>query len=147
MKKLAAILLSLVFVFALCACGSDDSSTTESNESESVVGKWTMESYEDNGDIPEGATVDAKLEMNDDKTFTLTVEKSLSSMSGKFVETGTYEETDGKIKFDGKHATNTALGQTSETDNPDDFTGEFKEDKLTITNTKSSPKTFVLKRA
>lgn len=152
MKKLAAILLSLMFVFALCACGSDDSSTAdsstaESSESESVVGKWTMESYEDKGDMPEGTKVDAKMEMNDDNTFTFTVEKTISSLNGNFVVTGTYEETDDKIKFDSKHATTTALGQTSETDEPDDFTGEFKEDKLTVTNTKSSPHTFILKRA
>ena len=146
MKKLAAILLSLMFVFALCACNNSDSSTTESSEPEGVVGKWTMESFESKTSIPEDQ-IDASIELNDDNTFTFTQEYTGGSEPMKMVVTGTYTYSEGDLEFTSKHATAYQGSKSQELNEADDFTGKLKDDKLTITNPKSEPHEYVMKRA
>ena len=94
MKKLLAISMALVLALALCACGGGSSSESKSN---GFVGKWEMESYNSTVSQADDHTLEVKMEILDDKSFSYS--ESETDSQGHYLKTivsGTYTESDNK---------------------------------------------------
>ena len=91
MKKLLAISMALVLALALCACGGGSSSESKSN---GFVGKWEMESYNSTVSQADDHTLEVKMEILDDKSFSYS--ESETDSQGHYLKTivsGTCRET------------------------------------------------------
>ena len=130
MKKAIAIVLALMFVFALCACGNDNSSSGGSEESK-FVGTWELESFKGDAST-QGADVKATMDINDDKTFTVNQTISMQGLNSELVITGTYEENGDTINCTSRHRTSTVFGKPTEEDINTTFTGTLKDGKLNV---------------
>ena len=137
MKKTLALICALVLVvLSLAACGN------------SVEGTWKLDSTnlaDTMGQMPEGADVkvdtDGKMELKSDKTFTLEFTGTVSmTMEGidpikqemKMTGNGTYEVDGDTVKFTMKHMSQTANGETTESDDVSTSDATIKDGKLTF---------------
>lgn len=130
MKKLLAISMALVLVLALCACSSGSSSESKAK---GFVGSWEMESYTSTASQDADHTIEVKMEILDDKSFSYTENETDSKGNSlKSVVSGTYTESDKKADFNYTHITTSVSGATSESDEQGTFTGTLDGDKLKI---------------
>lgn len=121
MKRAIAIVLSFMFVFALCACGGDD-------DNKGIVGKWEMDTYE--APKPLSDAFNCTAEAYDDKTFAA---YATTSVGTELVLSGVYEENGDEITFNCKHQTSKFNGVTAmEKDIDKTLKGKLDGDKLTI---------------
>ena len=150
MKKILALILSLVFAFALCSCsGSDSSSEDESSiTSTGILGKWDLDSYESDTSRTPGVDFKASMEVFDDDTFTMTQAQIAQGDEMSVVMTGTYKKSDKENVYDFvfTHATLSFRSQTSEQDENGKFTATVDGDKLTLDKPDSSPSIIYMNR-
>ena len=101
MKKLLAIAMGLVFVFALCACGKSSSSETKAN---GFTGNWEMESYKSAESQAADHTIVVKMEILEDKSFSyIETETDAQGNSLKTVVSGTYTDSNDTATFNYTH--------------------------------------------
>ena len=150
MKKILALILSLVFAFALCSCsGSDSSSEGESSiTSTGILGKWDLDSYESDTSRTPGVDFKASMEVFDDDTFTMSQAQIAQGDEMSVVMTGTYKKSDKENVYDFvfTHATLSFRSQTSEQDENGKFTATVDGDKLTLDKPDSSPSIIYMNR-
>ena len=147
MKKLLAISMALVLALALCACGGGSSSESKSN---GFVGKWEMESYNSTVSQADDHTLEVKMEILDDKSFSYS--ESETDSQGHYLKTivsGTYTESDNKADFNYTHvSTSNSDNNTSEADEKGTFKGTIDGDKMTIEMERyGDTSTIIFKRA
>lgn len=128
MKRAISIVLALMFVFALCACENKDSESKE--KTKAYVGAWKMEDYTTETSQVSGFDVDVTMNVNEDETFTVVQTMSASGISGDKTLTGTYTADGDELTFTTKHSTTKTMGQTSEQDENETFTGTLKDNKM-----------------
>ena len=150
MKKILALILTMVFAFALCSCsGSDSSSEDESSiTSTGILGKWDLDSYESDTSRTPGVDFKASMEVFDDDTFTMTQAQIAQGDEMSVVMTGTYKKSDKENVYDFvfTHATLSFRSQTSEQDENGKFTATVDGDKLTLDKPDSSPSIIYMNR-
>ena len=150
MKKILALILTMVFAFALCSCsGSDSSSEDESSiTSTGILGKWDLDSYESDTSRTPGVDFKASMEIFDDDTFTMTQAQIAQGDEMSVVMTGTYKKSDKENVYDFvfTHATLSFRSQTSEQDENGKFTATVDGDKLTLDKPDSSPSIIYMNR-
>ena len=150
MKKILALILTMVFAFALCSCsGSDSSSEGESSiTSTGILGKWDLDSYESDTSRTPGVDFKASMEVFDDDTFTMTQAQIAQGDEMSVVMTGTYKKSDKENVYDFvfTHATLSFRSQTSEQDENGKFTATVDGDKLTLDKPDSSPSIIYMNR-
>ncbi len=149
MKKILALILSLVFAFALCSCSGSSSSEGESSiTSTGILGKWDLDSYESDTSRTPGVDFKASMEVFDDDTFTMTQAQIAQGDEMSVVMTGTYKKSDKENVYDFvfTHATLSFRSQTSEQDENGKFTATVDGDKLTLDKPDSSPSIIYMNR-
>lgn len=162
MKKAISLVLALILVFALCACGSSASKTGDSSAVTDVTkevettkapsgieGSWVMESYDSGTQMPVGATFEVTMEITAD-SFTYDEKDNIEGQESEFKMEGVCTIDGNTAKFSAKHSVAKFSAQSSETEieNPADFTGTLENEKLTLNIENNGVKTvIVLKRA